>query len=93
MKGFLTIRNRLGPAWVTRRVVVHQIQVNLGHDGIQLRTSLSIAGEELIHHALSSNQIMTAEQSICERQPLAQQSQTQVKKLTGRTAGTLASAA
>ncbi len=63
MKALVTVRNRLGPAWVTCRVVVHQIQVNLDHDGIQLCSSLSVAGEQLVHHALSSNQIMTAERS------------------------------
>lgn len=57
----LTIRDRLGPARVRGRVIVHQIKVDLSHHGVQLSSLLPIAvsWEQLIYDGLSPDQVIT----------------------------------
>lgn len=61
---YLTVGYRLGPAGVTRRVVIHKVKVNLSHNPIKFSTSLTIAGKKIVHHTLSTNQIVAAEKTI-----------------------------
>lgn len=57
----LTIGDRLGPARVRGRVIVHQIKVDLSHHGVQLSSLLPIAvsWEQLIYDGLSPDQVIT----------------------------------
>lgn len=57
----LTIGDRLGPARVRGRVIVHQIKVDLSHHGVQLSSLLPIAvsWEQLIYDCLSPDQVVT----------------------------------
>lgn len=57
----LTIGDRLGPARVRGRVIVHQIKVDLSHHGFQLSSLLPIAvsWEQLIYDGLSPDQVIT----------------------------------
>lgn len=57
----LTIGDRLGPARVRGRVIVHQIQVDSSHHGVQLGYVLAVGGEELVRDRLSADQIVTDE--------------------------------
>lgn len=58
----LTVGDRLGPARVRGRVIVHQIQVDSSHHAVQLGYLLAVGGEELVCDRLSSNQIVTDEE-------------------------------
>lgn len=57
----LTIGDRLGPARVRGRVIVHQIQVDSSHHGVQFGHVLAVGGEELVRDRLSADQIVTGE--------------------------------
>lgn len=57
----LTVRDRLGPARVRGRVVVHQVQVEPRYHGVQLRPLLrvTVGWEQLVCDCLSSHQVVT----------------------------------